>query len=338
MKNIENLNKILDCSIETIQDSTFLDEVNDTQKITLTKSLIHISNNMCRPLGKHLTLTYRGENFGNLSSKLMSEQYTISEDKLVSLLFYFGDKAKHFYEIDDEEAKKSRWIKRIEDNEAETLGVIFNKIKDLLKNRNKKIVHFCEKNHEFKAYFTTGNKDHFITNLIEDMKYGRDYYLFLLHTAGKIGIGNKSLLVSTSRSYDVAERFSGDAGKRYVLYYVTPYPLKDYAVSHSLRKSYEYHLEKLGLPTYKGMSLYPDQNEVAIKGALFSHHILGLLVVDENRFIANPHLFKSPNSYDSFSSGLQFDQSNFSGELSDTSYKRGVGTFLDGHYHSIMRT
>ena len=98
MKGFE---KIVDCRIETIQDSTFLDALSKDQERTFFYCLSYISENLKRPFGKSITLTYRGENFNNLASKLMSIPGTISEDKLVSLLFYFGDKAKHFYEIDD---------------------------------------------------------------------------------------------------------------------------------------------------------------------------------------------------------------------------------------------
>ncbi|WP_208624153.1 hypothetical protein [Prosthecochloris sp. ZM] len=335
---MENLARIYDCKIETIQDSTFLEVVTETQKRKLFESLQRIATCMKRPHPNHLTLTFRGDNSLNLTPKLTSSSTVIQEHKLVSLLFYFGDKAKHFYEFEDEEAKNSRWITRIEDHADGTAEVIFNKIKRLIKSKNERVVRFCARNPAFESYFKGNNKEHFVKMLKEDKKYGRDYYLYLLHTAGKIGIGNKSLLVSTSRSYNIAELFAGEAETRYIIFYIIPSPIKYHAVSHTLKNSYEQSLKKNGLPIYEGASLYPDQNEVAIKGALFSHHILGMMVVGENRFIANPHLFKEGNSVDSFSTGLNFDQSNFEKDLCGTGYKRGVGTFLDGYYHTVKRT
>ncbi|HJW18912.1 MAG TPA: hypothetical protein VJ499_17400, partial [Flavisolibacter sp.] len=284
-------------------------------------------------------LVFRGENFDNLASKLSSHKDEISEEKMLSLLFYFGDKAKHFYKNDDQKAGQSRWIKKIEDTSVESGVVIFEKIRTILRKNNPEIKEFNEYNPCFFNFFTKNENKAYFSDRIANDQYIRDYYLYFLHTAGKIGIGDKSLLVSTSRCYDVANHFSSNAGTRYIIYYVIPSPSHNFAVSHL------FHPPKIlcsvmhvDLPTFAGKSLYPAQNEVAIKGALFSHHILGVMAIspdNEEVFVANPHLFNKQNSHTSILRGLRIDQSDFYNKLKKTNYYRGVGTYLDGNYHTL---
>ena len=79
------------------------------------------------------------------------------------MLFYFGDKAKHYYKFDDAEAKSLRWLKRIEDNSRDTCSNTFKKIRKILKSDRPQIVSFKEKNNYFAEYFNASdNREDFV--------------------------------------------------------------------------------------------------------------------------------------------------------------------------------
>lgn len=286
---------------------------------------------------RRVTLTFRGDSDINLSYKLSSNRDLLSEDLMFDLYFFFGEKAKHFYEVNDDEIVNSKWMKEIEDYSENTLDFIFDKIHRELKSKSKEIKEFKLAHPEFCDYFGGDNKGRFISTLSEIPKYGRDYYLYFLHTAGWIGISQISFLVSTSLSYDAATNFGTDGNKQYVTYYIIPEPFDDFAVSHLRAKKYEPFLKDKGLPLYSGKTIHPFEREVAVKAALFPHFILGVRDVTENRFIANPHLFSITNQARSIIHGLDIDQYGFTAKLNFTNFKRGTETFLDGWYKTIRR-
>lgn len=303
------------------------------------KSLLSIVNSMSMSMlsSRRVTLTFRGDSDISLSKKLSSDRDLLSEDLMFDLYFFFGEKAKHFYEVKDDEIVNSKWMKEIEDYSENTLNFIFDKIKLELKSKSKDIKEFKLVHPEFCDYFGGDNKGRFISTLSEIPKYGRDYYLYFLHTAGWIDISRISFLVSTSLSYDAATKFGTDGNKQYVTYYIIPEPFDDFAVSHLRAKKYEPFLKDKGLPLYSGKTIHPAEREVAVKAALFPHFILGVRNVTENRFIANPHLFSRANQARSIIQGLDIDQSGFAEKLNCTNFKRGTETFLDGWYKTIRR-
>lgn len=331
------LEKIFKSELLTIQGAT-LTPLSHSQKVKLYSATNRISYHLGRPSNDKVSLVFRGDNFSHLSEKLSSFPGILREEKMLSLLFYFGDKAKHYYKYDDEEIANSRWIKNIEDLSRESAKEIFKKTRKVIKTKRDDIFDFRENNTDFVRYFEGDNIDKFSNLLVGNSKL-RDYYLYFLHTSGKIGIGDKSLLVSTSLSYDIARQFSGENGTKYIIYYVIPSPINNFAIT-----PYFTGMDKAiknsnsSLPIYNGKSLYPEQHEVAIKGALFAHHMLGVMVLKESNdeiFIANPHMFSNENSPSSILKGLTFDQSDFKKRLGECGYSRGVGTFLDGNYSTI---
>lgn len=337
MNALNALEKIFKVDCKTIQKSSFLETLTKDQRTKLNC----IVNRICYSLNspkKRVTLVFRGDNFKHLASKLSSNPNGIDQTKLFSLLFYFGDKAKHYYKHEDKKIAKSRWIKNIEDQSMESSKVIFNKIKKVLKSKNKVVLNFKKSNTLFVEYFAKKNIDSFATAIANNNRL-RDYYLFFLHVAGKIGVGEKSLLVSTSKCFDVARKFSGLQTTKFIIYYVIPHPINKFAVTH-FSIGLSNLLKTEGLPSYNGKTLYPAQHEIAIKGALFSHNMLGVMVETENKdciFAANPHLFSPENRVESILDGLYFDQDSFEKNLEKTGYYRGVGTFLDGEYFTIYR-
>ncbi len=327
MTTENHLEELLTLNLETVQPSTFLEPLTTDQSTMfsniISKLVVHTGNTSTRKAN----LVFRGESLENLSSKLSSKP--VEDKKIPELLFYFGDKAKDYYENQDANTKSLRLLQNIEDTNEITCKVIFEKIKEVL-NSSKK---FRRSNKSFSTFFETDNLSTFIAQLAGDQTI-RDYYLYLLHAKGV-----SSVLVSTSLSYDSALNYGAKSNKQCVIYYVVPEPIKIFAVSHLLMEEYEKELSSRGMPTYKYKALYPEEYEVAIRGALFSCFILGLRVDNWNQFIVNPHLFSKKNTkYDSIIAGLDIDQNDIATRLVDTGYMHGVCTHLDGSFNTLKTT
>jgi|GEM_PF-388261 len=357
IKHKSNLEKILGARWMTIQESTFLDALDESQRTNFDDVLRLALMNRCNVSGmpkstieskdnerllRRVTMVYRGDNFDNLAKKLFSDTTDVDESKLLGMLFYFGDKAKHYYRINHDQYKKLRWLAKIEDHSLASAKVIFSKIKAVLKKKSVVVDQFKLKNPEFSAFFLASENVEYFSEQVIRYRELRDYYLYFLHTAGKIGIGDGSVLVSTSSSYEVAQDFAGKDCDRYIMYYVVPAPFSRYCVSsrHLHYRAIQRNKEiQVPLPTYRGISLYPNQYEVSVKGALFPHHILGVMIERRNGqsdFVVNPHIFDERNSIHSILTGLQIDQSDFEQELNKTGYKRGVQLGWDLEYSTIL--
>ncbi len=328
------LEELLTSKLETIQVSTFLEPLTAPQTAMFKEIVTNLGVQADNTPDRKVSLVFRGDKLKNLANKLSTKGACLLDDKIPALLFYFGDKARQYYKDDDAAAKDLRWLTKIEDASEKTCSAIFENIQKVLAQPDFREPSRSDK--DFTAYFSANNLSTFTSQLVNDHT-ARDYYLYFLHTA-QINLGDNSFLVSTSLSYDVALEFSGGLPHGCVIYYVVPEPLEKFAVSHLRMQKYEPTLIGRGLPTYKGKTPYPQECEVAIRGALFSCFILGLRILSGNRFIVNPHLFSNANAVDSILEGLKIDQSDFEDRLNDTGYARGVGTRLDGNFHTIVRT
>jgi len=171
-------------------------------------SVICISLLSLNPLGK-VKVVFRGVRKEYLTSKLSKGIETIPESELLSRLFYFGDKAKHFVQ-ENEKLEKSDWLTSISDIGHRSNGELFRKIKGLVKKSRPRLADFVKSNPVFFAFFADNKNKAIFSEALARLGQGaRDYYLSILHTAGKIGVSEKSLLVSTSEKYSVARRFAG---------------------------------------------------------------------------------------------------------------------------------
>jgi len=321
-------------SAKTIQSSTFLEALKSDQKIKLEKTI----NLLTADNKLDSTVVFRGVGYSHLLPILTLKNNRVDERKLISLLFYFGEKAKNYYKCDNKKAEDSRWIKDIEDCSEVTIETIYEKIKKVLKNNRDEISKFKKNSPDFSEFFLGNNKAEFV-ELVKGNVSLRDYYLFFLHTAGKIGIDEKDILVSTSTSPEVPPNFFIADENNYVICYVIPPKLEKYSVSYLTVANDNFvkdHSNKL--PVYERHSLYEDQNEIAVKGALFSHNMLGIMKYSKKlkkTFFANPHLFTAINTPSDILKGLFFDQSFFDVKLKETGYYRGVGLSVDAQYHTI---
>lgn len=318
-------------NIQTIQESTFLENITPKQ-LDFFKGVLETTATpgLCLAV-------YRGTTKSQLFKTLSTKTTKYSENKLITNLFYFGEKAKHYYKYEDSAAQNLVWIKTIDKNTIETNKTIFTKIKNLLNTPPqiaKKITFFNRENSDFVKFFTTSNEDIFAeiatrNNLI------RDYYIYFLHTAGKNGVTNESFLVSTSRNLDQAGFFGKGHEDKVIIHYLIPQNIEEHAVWHDNKLIIDL-LNSSGLPIIK-KPLYPSQQEISVRGALFSSHTLGIEFINEKKFIINPHIFTSHNSKTAIASrnGLYIDQSDFENQLSETSLSRAVGIRLDGSYYTI---
>lgn len=325
------------CSLETITrfDYSRSMTIAEAEKFSQTINALrgHTDCTCRRPL-----VTYRGVSREHLAEKPSPDTQEITEASMLSSLFYFGDKAKHYYKYTNSKAMSLRWLRAIEDVSASSNRRMFTKIANVLNHSTSKAINdFKQTRPEFCTYFrTAANRNDFADALCELGQTARDYYLCFLHTAGNIGLGDKSVLVSTTRSYEQAIKFAGNDSQSYVICYIIPRPIENHAVSARSLNRIEGTLVAKGLPAVK-KALYPAQREYCIRGALFASRILGVHIPNASRFVVNPHLLSENNNACDMIHGLKIDQTDFEIRLGQTGYHRGVGTCFDGHFSTVYR-
>ncbi len=279
---------------------------------------------------------YRGDNIENISQKLKGSP---SEVLPADRVFEYGDKAKHYYMDSTFEGGA---IKNINDTSVDTLSYIFDRLQNVIAssrhfNRAKK--HLSKK---FIGYFIPENRASFIEAIASapNRHLIRDYYLYLLHTAGTEGILEETLLVSTTTKRRVAKGFSTFSKKsvseyaRIIFHYYIPAPPEKYAIAPWLISSQIQPIQNLGLPTYNPMGLYPEQNEVGVKGALFPSFILGIELLAQKQFIINPYIsLIHEEMMDMFvPQGIPVNQDLFEKNIFHTGFKRWVQTDGSGSF------
>ena len=284
---------------------------------------------------------YRGESKGNLRKQLFGNQDLDLPDNILYLrLFYFGEKARHFSQDDDEAIARRTWLRSIGDAEPSTFEWIFDRIHRIVGYKYKRVRHFCSLNPKFALYFgDPSNKRHFIACVGRagqmDRALIRDYYLYFLHTFGRRGIHSESFLISASRSLKVATRFRDKRDENVVLYLFTPPPKRRYAVSsHIARLNYRV-VSKAGLPGYsRGTGLYAEQEEVALRGAIFPQLILGVSDRARDRFVVNPHLLRMSEQTIARIDrrGIEIDQRDLELLIHQTGFHRYVELSRAGEY------
>jgi len=292
----------------------------------------------------NILLVYRGEEQKNIDRRLTPTGGTVNRTEVYQRTFYVGDKARHFSM--DEFSNDRNFLTGINDCSDTTLSYIFERIANALsaKNLARRVRSNISK--KFKDFFTNPNNSAaFIARINstpnQELKLKiRDYYLYLLHTAGSLGVRRETMFVSTSVSYEIARGFS-TAGKknkpsRVVVHYFIPQPFHIHAIAPWVAEHHHRIAYEAALPTYKATGLFPHQKEVSVKGALFPHFILGIELVDEGKFIANTHCFNDDNQdFERISQfGFAIDQSNFENEIFDTSYIKWVQTDLNDNFDS----
>lgn len=259
-----------------------------------------------------IQLIYRGDSLKNICEKLnveyQSNKTNVSE--IIEKLFMVGEKAKRYY-IDDSSFE-------IDNYENIVFDKIIKYINDSIKNKNRNIISFFERNYFLKDFFSNrDNRAEFlekIENASDSEKILiRNYYLALLHQLAAINYKNKSHFVSTSSDYKIAEKFA--KSKRNV----------EKVILHCWQpKKIEVNIvRRYNLPTYS-INPFHYQKEYSLIGGIFPHFIFGIEFSHLNEFYPNPNIFKQNISNETFLSGLNIDQTDFSKVLNMTNYKKAI--------------
>lgn len=276
---------------------------------------------------------YRGTMYSKIKERLSHSD--LIEEKIFERAFYFGEKANFCSEKSIKNDKKQT-LQDINDCSNNTLGNLFDEIRFILfQERLDKNVQ-KELSKEFQEYFKNDNKEIFVRKLnkfnAEDKLQIRDYYLYLLHTANTFKFDTP--LVSTSVKKSVAKYFKNGntADKRIIFHYFVSFPfhcsvIAPWKIDEAITK-----VQKFKLPLYKSKGLFPKQKEIAVKGGLFPHNILGIELVAEKKFIVNNHLLECDESWFEYmvANGIVIDQTKFKSEIKKTPNENYIQRDFEG--------
>lgn len=263
---------------------------------------------------REISQIYRGDSLENLCKKLNIEYLEENTDTnlICERLFMVGEKAKRFY-IDD----SSFEINNYED-------AVFEKIikyyKDSIKNKNRNVKYFFDRNSILRDFFSDKSNKHIFKEKIRETSEFeklaiRDYYLTLLHQLAAINYKNKSHFVSTSKDYRIAEEFSKSKKQVHRIILHCWQPIKNERNT----------VKKFKLPTYI-FHPFQYQKEYSLLGGILPHFIHMIEFCYQNKFVPNPNIFNQDINDYTFSYGLDIDQSNFFEMLELTNYKRSITT------------
>jgi hypothetical protein len=280
------------------------------------------------------TIVYRGMSRQHIERILSRDDQPIEEGKLLSRLFFYGEKAKAFYHYTEEEAQLLPWLKNIEDSSEATCQEIFKRINALL-GQTDECLDFHLESPQFCDFFQKKeNSSKFTSEVSELGPRARDYYLYFLHSYNSKYL-NESFLVSTTSSFEYAKEFASRGDHKLVIAYLIPSPSEMHAINAESHSSSERILESRGLPVYNGAAHHPDEREHAIRGALFANHMVGVFAIEAGYFYVNPHIFNEANCSSSILNGLIVEQEDFEERIGETQYQRGVATFFEGSLRSV---
>lgn len=288
-----------------------------------------------------ILFVYRGEELKNVKKRLFREPASAEIRGIFDRLFSIGDKARHLH-ID-----RNNWgtLMDLNDCSQGTFEYIFDRLRNMCQGKmNKKVrEHTSDK---FYNYFSNeDNRNGFITAVMEAYNDKsrlkiKDYYLYLLHAAGSEGIRGETTLVSTSSNYKTARGFSRADKKpknKIIFHYFIPAPFYKLAVAPWISENHQSIVSACGLPTYQVYGLFPSQTEIAVKGALFPHFIIGVELLDKNQFVVNSNAFDLDDNQFQYitKTGFDVDQSNFAERILDTAYRAYGQTDLNGNFQQI---
>ena len=97
--------------------------------------------------------------------------------------------------------------------------------------------------------------------------------------------------------------------------------MEKYGLRYDSIRRFSEHYQSTSLPLYHS-PFYPKQKEVAIKGTLFPHYILGLYDLEHDCFVLNPYIFKQSRlALENVpAAGFKIDQSDFYEWIRETGY------------------
>ncbi|PTO55141.1 hypothetical protein [Vibrio splendidus] len=296
-------------NVKTIDEFGFAREL-DSEEI---KKAMALCFSISLDRTKKSRILYRGVRKSFLTDRLIRSYEESTDYNIASRLFFFGEKSAHFRnELKIQQMRK--YLNDIDDISSATCNKIFDLINGLRKSHDDDIIDF-QSNHEvFFSFFLDKENKPIFSNMIQELgPKARDYFLGFLHTAGKIGIGNRSTSVSTSYGYDQASLFAGGrTEERYIVISVRRYINKQIRSNTILSK-----IERLGVPTLpEKAGIFGKQQEETLRAGIFPHDIIGVECLHSNELILNPHIFSERNSnVNIMLSPLDIEQRDFARQL-----------------------
>lgn len=291
----------------------------------------------------NILFLYRGEEQRNIRKRLINSNSDVGWQEIFKRVFYIGDKARYF--AADVFHNERNFLTEINDCSEETLCFIFDRVSNVLSSI--KISRQVAENTSdcFRSFFLDqSNRAVFVGRINESCADEnklrvRDYYLYFLHVAGSLGIRHETMLVSSSANRKIATGFTRGGTRdlsRVVFHYFIPQPFHVHAIAPWVADYHQRLVHSVGLPTYKPAGLFPRQQEISVKGALFPHFMLGVELVNEKKFIVNPNACRLNES--EFANvakhGFFIDQADFQNKIQDTGYTRWVQTDQVGNFES----
>jgi hypothetical protein len=292
---------------------------------------------------RDVLLVHRGETLEALTAALIRNADGGDSDGVHRRMFYYGVKARR-YLADTTGAKDARdfWA-AINDTTPEPIGYLFDRIHSAGGHSRRQGLFAQHCSAAFREYFAdVQNRDSFVSSLTglpdAERLTVRDYYLFFLHTLGRLGIHAGTPLVSTTIEGRVARQFArgwrGRNPEPFVIHYFLPRPFENVAILPWESDGMDNLARSVGLPSIPPRGLYPRQWEVAVKGALFPHFVLGLSELAHKTMTPNPHLFSNTNQTleEVCRSGISIDQGRFPDTIFETAFLGYVVTDQRGQF------
>jgi len=254
-------------------------------------------------------------------------------------LYLYGQKGRHFWEEAEALEARRGHDYTVDDHSDTFLGEIFDMLHGLFTlhtfpaNVQKRIDQFAQREVVTGDFFgDTANRLIFLQAfaILHDQErlHLRDYYLTLLHHLDKSDYYPISFLLSTTTSWQVAQRFAEKARQAIddiLLMGWVPYRNGKTLSTWRFRpgKRRPDLLDRTGLPRYKD-TFFPWQREVTLKGGWFPHYLLVYFHFDNGQPVAevNPFLYEAlPGDW--IKDGLPVDQEGFRAGLTAMGYRRG---------------
>lgn len=286
---IRLLTEINNFKIKKVNSSCLVKaENNEVQSIKEGISKL-LKNEKCK-------LICRGEKRERIKDKF---QFKLnSNDSLYDGLFLVGEKAKNYLNKADSIPHP---IKNINDSKESVCNWIFDFYAE---QSNTKII-------DLEYFSAAKNKPIFIQSL-KNNKELIDCYLYGIQTINSDTLVN---YVSGTTDLDIAQSNSNDI----IIIYWTNDKNEHLTIDKTILEERKSLFERLKLPPILD-SNYPSESEIAIKGCIFPHYILGVYDSPENAFIPNPTLLNA--NYDWVENGFNINQENFNVFIESSQYER----------------
>lgn len=250
---------------------------------------------------KFKTMFARGESDSNLQKHYLADTTNIRY--LLDMIFCVGEKGRVCFDNDD-------WIDP-DDTDIGNFARICTLLNSALKSAAKgtpervnRMHKFIQKNKTFSDAFLLAKE-----NLIkryeklcsEDRTKVNLYYLAILHTINSNRYKDKSVFVSTSRDFEVAEQFEQS------LMFIGWMPKAHFPAYVASKKmdSFTSVCDSVGLP-FVSIPVYPEQAEISVRYGILPHFIIGVKI--KNVFYVNPALYETMELFKDCTSIMQMKQ------------------------------